>query len=364
MKKMIALALTCALTVPACAANTYSDSTYQAACEKAAADGYVIDALGSDFTKDITREQFCKLVINLVETRSGYTMPDELDNPFTDTDDPDVLKAYVAGLTNGTSDTTFSPDQTLTRQELATLLSRVLGKMGVTAEKADMSAYTDWEQVESWAQDAVAKLSALHIMQGTSATTLEPNAPCTIEQSVLLAARVAAVELPEGVEEFNPAEWGELPVDWAETPATAEDTDEEMTPADWIDGDGTYDRVEGEEMALAFTLENREALGSIVDFSVFPVDEGDGIAILSAPVQEGESRAIDELVLQADYVDISILFEHSETWIEGIPADFDQFIIQDGGVSILKNGAYVTTQHGAVCDAKTFKITLNDYDFT
>jgi hypothetical protein len=69
-------------------------------------------------------------------------------------------------------------------------------------------------------------------------------------------------------------------------------------------------------------------------------------------------------VLQADYVDISILFEHSETWIEGIPADFDQFIIQDGGVSILKNGAYVTTQHGAVCDAKTFKITLNDYDFT
>ena len=58
------------------------------------------------------------------------------DNPFTDVDEGDwfyneVKYVAVNGLMNGTSDTTFSPTDDMTRAMLVTVLYRIAGEPAV-----------------------------------------------------------------------------------------------------------------------------------------------------------------------------------------------------------------------------------------
>lgn len=151
--------------------------------------------LGKDYTKSISRLQFCSVAVKLAETLTGKTLPAAPAGTFTDTDNSYVLKAYAAGITTGTSATTFSPSSTLTRQQMATFLYRTLryveqhSDYSYTDYTSKLSNYTDSSQVQSWASEAMAFMNALDLVKGTSATTLSPNGTCTIEQAVAVAER-------------------------------------------------------------------------------------------------------------------------------------------------------------------------------
>ena len=80
-----------------------------------------------------------------------------------------VLWAYQTGVVAGTSDTTFSPNAPVTREQIAVLLfefaDKVLG-IGGAETPADLSAYPDGGSVSSWARDAMADAVALGILNG------------------------------------------------------------------------------------------------------------------------------------------------------------------------------------------------------
>ena len=93
--------------------------------------------------------------------------------PFTDlTQDwyqDAVLWAYQTGVVAGTSETTFSPDAPVTREQIVVLLSEFAAKAlhatrAVTP--ADLSDYPDGAQVSDWAHDAMAEAVALGILNG------------------------------------------------------------------------------------------------------------------------------------------------------------------------------------------------------
>ena len=153
------------------------------------------ELLGSDYTKSISRLQFCSVAVRLAETLTGKSIIPAAANTFTDTSNPYVLKAYAASITSGTSATTFSPNDTLNRQQMATFLYRTLryveknSDYSYTSYTSKLSSYTDNAQVQSWAKEAMAFMNALDLVKGTSTTTLSPNAPCTIEQAVAVAER-------------------------------------------------------------------------------------------------------------------------------------------------------------------------------
>ena len=52
-----------------------------------------------------------------------------------------------------------------------------------------LAGYTDSAQVQSWAAEAMAFMNALDLIKGNTATTLNPNGVCTIEQAVAVASR-------------------------------------------------------------------------------------------------------------------------------------------------------------------------------
>ena len=154
-----------------------------------------LDLLGNDYTKNISRLQFCSVVVRLAEEMTGKTITPAAANTFTDTNSPYVLKAYAAGITSGTSATTFSPDATLNRQQMATFLYRTLryieknSDYKYTSYTSKLANYADNAQLESWAVESMAFMNALDLIKGTSDTTLSPNNKCTIEQAIAVAER-------------------------------------------------------------------------------------------------------------------------------------------------------------------------------
>ncbi len=83
--------------------------------------------------------------------------------PFTDVPSDSfyaeaVNWAWENQVVNGTSATTFSPNQELSREQLATILYRYTGTvLGLdVSARAELSTYPDAGKVSDWAADAVA----------------------------------------------------------------------------------------------------------------------------------------------------------------------------------------------------------------
>ena len=151
--------------------------------------------LGGDYTKPISRLQFCSVAVRLAEELTGKSITPAAANTFTDTNNAYVLKAYAAGITTGTSTSAFSPNDTLTRQQMAAFLYRTLRYVeknsgySYTSYTSKLASYTDNAQVQGWAKESMAFMNALDLVKGTTATTLNPNGKCTIEQAVAVAER-------------------------------------------------------------------------------------------------------------------------------------------------------------------------------
>ena len=112
----------------------------------------------------------------------GETRTVSVRNPFTDVKNGDyffhpVLWALTHDpkITDGTSDTTFSPDATCTRGQVVTFLWR---SMGCPEPKSTKNPFQDVKQSDYFYK-AVLWAVEQGITDGTSDTTFSPEAPCT-----------------------------------------------------------------------------------------------------------------------------------------------------------------------------------------
>lgn len=80
-----------------------------------------------------------------------------------------------AGVVNGTGDGLFAPDLDIDRQQIAVMLYRYALKIGCSAgERGNISAFSDADTVASWAQDAVGWAVGAGIINGTDDGKLLP----------------------------------------------------------------------------------------------------------------------------------------------------------------------------------------------
>ena len=111
--------------------------------------------------------------------------------PFTDVRESDwfyddVVFAYENGLFSGTSDTTFSPNTSMTRAMLVTVLYRLEGQPAVNGR----SGFSD-VQYNGYYEDAVTWAADNGIVNGISTTMFSPNANVTREQMAAILYRYA-----------------------------------------------------------------------------------------------------------------------------------------------------------------------------
>lgn len=124
-----------------------------------------------------------------------------------------VAWAVEKGITNGTSDTTFSPDATCTRAQVVTFLWRAAGSPAVSSA----TGFTDVDGNSYYAQ-AVAWAVANGITNGTSATTFSPDAVVTRAQVVTFLWRYEgskAAGTRSGFADVDAGAYYAGAVDWA-----------------------------------------------------------------------------------------------------------------------------------------------------
>lgn len=86
-------------------------------------------------------------------------------------------------IVNGTYATTFAPNDSITREQMAAILYRYAQYKGYdVTKKADLSGYSDNSQVSAYAKDALAWANAAKLINGVTNTTLAPQGNATRAQ--------------------------------------------------------------------------------------------------------------------------------------------------------------------------------------
>ena len=165
-----------------------SDAYYFEAVNWAVANNVTNGTSETTFSPNVgcTRAQ----VVTFLWRAAGQPEPTEGTNPFTDVKEGTyyykaVLWAVERGITNGTSETTFDPDETCTRAQIVTFLWRREGKPAPTGANnpfADVKPSAYFGSAVLWAVEK-------GITNGTSETTFDPDEDCTRAQVVTFLFR-------------------------------------------------------------------------------------------------------------------------------------------------------------------------------
>ncbi len=175
------------------------------------------------FGSFITREEFCEIIYNLVNNKLDLTngYKDVKSDIFVkkpiseisikDTDTKAVFELIRSGIINGKKveireatnliepstdvikyhyDVTFNPDDLLSREEAATIISRVLELYPDISYTEMYFEYDDEKDISDWAKGAVQKLLNAKIMEGYGGGVFYPKSHLSTEEAVVLLIRV------------------------------------------------------------------------------------------------------------------------------------------------------------------------------
>ncbi len=150
----------------------------------------------SKFQEPITREEFAELAVILYAKAKGVSVDEIVQwNPFNDTDNKMVAKAYNIGIVTGTGTdkldrALFSPTNKVTRQEIAVMLVKLLKVLDIDVEVNVDLNYSDENIIAVWAYDSVAFASESGILSGVGDNKLAPTSNATREQALVLVNKI------------------------------------------------------------------------------------------------------------------------------------------------------------------------------
>ena len=146
----------------------------------------------ADLTANITRAEFAHVAVKLYEKLTGNKAIAVPNNPFIDTADEEVLKAYNLEITKGTSEVTFNPDDLITREQMATMMTRALKKAGINTNSDGIKAkFNDHNDISEYAIESVYFMSTNDIIKGVGDNTFNSKGNATREQALLISERSA-----------------------------------------------------------------------------------------------------------------------------------------------------------------------------
>ena len=148
---------------------------------------------GSDtFSPDLTVTR--AMIVTILWRLSGAPSVNYLMN-FSDVDPESwygeaVRWAVSEGIASGYGGGLFGPDDPITREQLALMLYNYAQKQGRdTAARADVSRYSDAGQISAWAEAGMKWAVAEGMISGTSDTTLSPQGQATRAQAAQILMR-------------------------------------------------------------------------------------------------------------------------------------------------------------------------------
>ena len=143
-----------------------------------------------NYTAFISREAFCEMVFNYMENFSDVSA-DSVKSPFADTDNEHVAALHAMGIISGKSETAFAPSDSLTREEAAAILCRLIGKIYPNAAATERYfEFDDGAQISDWAMSPVQTICNMGIMSGVGDNRFAPKDLYTVEQAIATLVRI------------------------------------------------------------------------------------------------------------------------------------------------------------------------------
>ncbi len=156
--------------------------------------GDISGALHGD--REITRAEF----VTMMNRAYGYTEPGA--HPFTDVPTPawyydDISIAYEVGYFDGTSETTASPDDSLTREQAAVLLAR---NMMLQEKSGETLGFSDSREFSEWSRNLIQSVSDAGVISGYPDGTFRPQGNITRGEVACMLVRAVGTPIQtEGI---------------------------------------------------------------------------------------------------------------------------------------------------------------------
>ena len=172
-----------------------ADAWYADAVYKAKDNLYMEGVAAGIFAPEqaMTRAEFAQVVANMagvVKAGIGETYPTQFTDVPADAWFAKAVEwASRYGIVNGTSETTFEPYGTITREQIATMLYRYAGN-GAQADLSVLDQFEDAGSISAYAENAMAWAVENGYVNGTSETTVAPAETATRAQIAAIAVRV------------------------------------------------------------------------------------------------------------------------------------------------------------------------------
>ncbi len=242
---LLALLLAAVIMVPEAKAVTDMQAALNQVVDWGVMRGDIAGNLNEN--NDITRAEFA----TMINRAFGYTRTGEI--PFTDVANTDwyaddVSIAYQIGYMEGTSTTLFSPMASITREEAAVILARVLAMQPVVGENTQFS---DSRSMGNWSRGYITAIANAGVMNGYPDGRFGPQDNLTRGQAALLLTNALGTPLLEAGDYSLGSVWGNVTI-------TASGT----TLRDTVVGGNLYITA-GVDLGHV-TLENVTVLGEII----------------------------------------------------------------------------------------------------
>ena len=104
-----------------------------------------------------------------------------------------VAWAYAGGLVTGVSETEFAPEDTITREQMATILYRYAKFKGMDVSVRGETSYTDKDAISDYAADAVIWAATKAVMSGNADGSFAPTDNATRAEAAAVFMRIQEI---------------------------------------------------------------------------------------------------------------------------------------------------------------------------
>lgn len=152
--------------------------------------GHFRDYLFSDYDHAITRGEFIYVVVRMYEVLSGVEVKEDPNISFTDTDDLYVLKEATLGITNGEGNGRFGYEDSLTREQLAVFMIKLLSILDMDLIQSPEEIFADDPNMSPWAREAIYLARNNKILTGVGNNEFNPSGTASKEMVLVVANNI------------------------------------------------------------------------------------------------------------------------------------------------------------------------------
>ncbi len=194
MKKIIALFLAfliSASSIPATFSESDEPSNWSVRAIEALRDcNQFRDVAFQNYKDNITRLDFIYIAVRVYELLANEEITVDSNISFTDTDDIYALKGARIGLTSGIGGGKFGGQDLLTREQLATLMVKLLKLLDINMEAASQDIFGDDRDISDWAKSSIYLAKSNKIISGVGNNCVNPKGTASTEMAMMIAYKI------------------------------------------------------------------------------------------------------------------------------------------------------------------------------